>query len=1142
MNPDRGYVPLCLLMLLGACGGGGSEPSTQPPPTTPPPSSGQPVSSQAFLSGYNITPPVDSFGTGVAALTVDDGNGSLTGTVRLAGISATAVTVNFSDSAIATLLRDGTDPNQWRVADGTTLTGPQLQAYLAGELDILASSVAFPAGELGARLAADGMVLLPDNGSIGERTQQDEVIYFVMTDRFFNGSTTNDNGDPSGSISYGGFEPFSTAGWHGGDFIGLTNKLDYIHGLGITAIWVTPPVANSGPNAYHGYWAVDYENIDPHLGTNAEYQAFIDAAHARGIKVYQDAVINHTADVITYAEGQFDYRPLIEPPYTPVIPPQWANAKNPTWLNDPQYYHNRGNTTFSGESSIYGDFFGLDDIATEIPFVREQFIDIYNGWVAMGVDGFRMDTAKHVRMNFWNDFAPALQDFAHNIGNDHLAIFGEAFDGNAVFISEFFTRGEMPSMLNFPLHFALPDAFARTSRLDEIFDLDDRFTDADSDARDLVNFFGNHDIGRAGGIIRSTLAGLDDAGQVEAIKLAYAMNFFLRGVPTIYYGDEQGFPGDGGDQGAREDMMASEVASYNNNDLIGTDATTATDNFDQSHPLYRTFARYAEVYKQNRTLRRGLQIQRFSRPQPGLYAVSRVEPEDGREYLVVFNTASSSDSASIVTDTPNAMWYSVWPPAEPALSSNGQGTVTVAVPGREFAIYRSDTPIPAASPVVSLSISNLGDGQPVEDIVEILVDTGSDEFRRVWFETSIDSGPFELAGADFTAPFRLYWDSGKVAGPAVVTLRANVANPGGDVVSTQVDVNVDNREITTLNVQYENGNSRGELVLIDEDGEVVGPTPVNGSDALQFALSSLDGALTLIYQDSDGDVFSFDRPIFIEVATQLQLAADNGGDLELNLYINNDHTLDNQPNHLGSGLPPTLPFDPLAPAPFADTELFVRGSFNNWATANPLTYAGNYTYQGRIENVGGGLFYKIADADWSSTTDFGGPYTASGLSIGVGTRNLDDTVANGTYDFYFFSVPDHGNTWNFHQPVERVDPNANNPFGVAVFVRGSFNDWGLDNPMSYDETTETFSATIALEAADYELKIASEDWATADFGGDGIDNNVILGVPKALQRTSINLDLSLTLTGDYDFNVDTSNLATPVLTVSPTLRNLHKTP
>src|SRR5215213_8183229 len=188
----------------------------------------------------------------------------------------------------------------------------------------------------------------------------------------------------------------------GSDLAGLMRRLDYIEGLGTTAIWLTPIFKNKavqledGPSAgYHGYWITDFTRVDPHLGTNQDLAALVTAAHDRGMKVYFDIITNHTADVIGYQEGArtayvskdqkpyrtaagtpFDDRdyagtrtfPRLSPttsfPYRPVLEPSERNVKVPAWLNDVTLYHNRGNTTFTGEDSQYGDFFGLDDLFT----------------------------------------------------------------------------------------------------------------------------------------------------------------------------------------------------------------------------------------------------------------------------------------------------------------------------------------------------------------------------------------------------------------------------------------------------------------------------------------------------------------------------------------------------------------------------------------------------------------------------------------------------------------------------------------------------------------------------------------------------------------------------------------------------------
>ncbi|MCB0201943.1 MAG: hypothetical protein KDI03_17895, partial [Anaerolineae bacterium] len=286
---------------------------------------------------------------------------------------------------------------------------------------------------------------------------QDNVMYFALTDRMWNADPSNDEGAaPGGTLEETGFLPTDKSFYHGGDLAGMIDQLDYLEGMGINSIWLTPVFENipTGPDAstpygfagsYHGYWALDWENADPHLGTNAELQAYIDAAHARGIKVFFDIVANHSADIITYVQNEFTYRnkadypyrdangqafddrdyaladtfpPLdvdISFPYTPTIPAGDEDAKNPDWLNNPLYYHNRGDSTFVGESSQYGDFFGLDDLFTEQVDVVNGFINIFNFWVDnFDIDGYRLDTAKHVNIEFWQRVAPAVLEHAQS--------------------------------------------------------------------------------------------------------------------------------------------------------------------------------------------------------------------------------------------------------------------------------------------------------------------------------------------------------------------------------------------------------------------------------------------------------------------------------------------------------------------------------------------------------------------------------------------------------------------------------------------------------------------------------------------------------------------------------------------------------
>ena len=378
------------------------------------------------------------------------------------------------------------------------------------------------------RLATDSL----RNGLTKER------FYFVMADRFANGSTANDTGGLTGDRMTTGLDPADKGFYHGGDLRGVTDKLDYIKGLGTTAIWLTPsfknqPVQGSGAEAsagYHGYWITDFTQIDPHLGTNAEMTTLINKAHAKGMKVFFDIITNHTADVINYDPAAYDYIAKATSPYRdangttfddkdfagedtfPTMNPDGTSfprtpvfrsepdetVKVPAWLNDPTLYHNRGNSTFAGESSEYGDFAGLDDLFTENHEVVTGMEDIYNAWVDFGIDGFRIDTVKHVNSEFWQQFSPAVLDHAKANGNEDFFMFGEVYDANPAFMSTYTTTGKLPATLDFGFQSAAQQFAAGRSAatLRDLYAGDDYYTDADSNAYELPTFLGNHDMGR----------------------------------------------------------------------------------------------------------------------------------------------------------------------------------------------------------------------------------------------------------------------------------------------------------------------------------------------------------------------------------------------------------------------------------------------------------------------------------------------------------------------------------------------------------------------------------------------------------------------------------------------------------------------
>ncbi len=638
-----------------------------------------------------------------------------------------------------------------------------------------------------------------------------ERFYFVMADRFANGSTANDRGGLTGDRLATGFDPTDKGFFHGGDLAGLTGKLDYLAGLGTSAIWLTPsfknrPVQGSGSDVsagYHGYWITDFTQLDPHFGTNAELRTLIDRAHRRGIKVFFDIITNHTADVIDYSEGAYDYIGKdVEPyrdasdqvfddrdyaggtsfpeldaqtsfPYTPVFPTTAdETVKVPAWLNDPRHYHNRGNSTFAGESSTYGDFSGLDDLFTEQPAVVDGMTDIYRTWVDFGVDGFRIDTVKHVNMEFWQSFAPAMRAEAQSIGNDDFFAFGEVYDASQKYVSTFTTTGRLDATLDFGFQGA-GTAFAKgkpTTGLRDFYAGDDWFTDTDSNAYSLPTFLGNHDMGRIGHFLAADYSG-DEL--LARDRLAHELMYLTRGQPVVYYGDEQGFTGDGGDKDARQDMFPSQVASYNDDDLIGTDATTAEDSFDTSHPLYRTIGSLARLRARYPALADGAQLHRFSSGKAGVFAVSRIGADDNREYVVALNNATTPKTVSFATATSRGSFRQVWPTASGRVATDDEARMTLTVPPLSAVVYRASSTVDRRRYAPALQFASPTAGGVVGDRAEIGVGVPEGGFNQVTFAwRPVGATDWTPLGTDDNAPYRVFHDVSAMPKGSLLEYRA----------------------------------------------------------------------------------------------------------------------------------------------------------------------------------------------------------------------------------------------------------------------------------------------------------------------------------------------------------------------------------
>ncbi|RZB16257.1 pullulanase-type alpha-1,6-glucosidase [Streptomyces sp. F001] len=632
-----------------------------------------------------------------------------------------------------------------------------------------------------------------------------EQFYFVLPDRFANGDAANDRGGLTGSRLSTGYDPTDKGFYQGGDLKGLTKKLDYIKGLGTTAIWMAPifknrPVQGAGANAsagYHGYWITDFTQVDPHFGTNKDLETLIAKAHAKGMKVFFDVITNHTADVVDYKEKSYDYLskgafPYLtkdgEPfddadyadgerdfpktdadsfPRTPVVTDAKQDVKVPSWLNDPTMYHNRGDSTFAGESSTHGDFSGLDDLWTERPEVVSGMEKIYQRWVRdFDIDGFRIDTVKHVNMEFWTQWATALDAYAARQGRDDFFMFGEVYSADTAVTSPYVTQGRLDSTLDFPFQDAArayASQGAGAKKLAAVFGDDYKYTTDKANAYEQVTFLGNHDMGRIGTFLKQDNAGASDAELLKKARLANELMFLSRGNPVIYYGDEQGFTGAGGDKDARQTMFASKTADYLDDDQLGTDRTHASDAYDAEAPLYRQISALAKLRTQHPALADGIQTERYAADGAGIYAFSRTDAATGTEYLVAFNNADEAKTATFPTGSAGMTYRGIHGTDASVISAADDKKVTLTVPAGSAVVLKAAGPLakPAAKPALTLQAPAPG----ATGTVELTADVDGGRLNRVVFAAQTGSGKWRTLGSADHAPYKVTHTIGKDVTP-----------------------------------------------------------------------------------------------------------------------------------------------------------------------------------------------------------------------------------------------------------------------------------------------------------------------------------------------------------------------------------------
>jgi glycosidase len=325
------------------------------------------------------------------------------------------------------------------------------------------------------------------------RPWADEVLYFVLIDRFVDGDPGNDRN----------VDRAAKGAFHGGDLKGLTAHLDEITSLGVTAIWINPvvknidlPVTGAGfPDwAYHGYWADDFTRIDPRFGTEEELAALVRACHARGVRVLLDVVYNHA-------------------------------GYNSAYLRDPKvrgYFR-----TECGDDDLTSCLSGLPDFETERPVVRDFLIGAQLPWARrFGLDGFRLDTVKHVDHDFWQVHRRRADA---ELGQDFFLL-GEVWGGDKDVLDPWFADRELDAGFDFGFQgSALGWVMGRGRSVAFARYLETRHRVREG--RLLSHYLSSHDV--EGGLSQL-------GGDRDRFRLAAALQLTTAGLPMIYYGEEVG--------------------------------------------------------------------------------------------------------------------------------------------------------------------------------------------------------------------------------------------------------------------------------------------------------------------------------------------------------------------------------------------------------------------------------------------------------------------------------------------------------------------------------------------------------------------------------------------------------------------------
>ncbi|MRX73493.1 alpha-amylase [Bacillus lacus] len=340
-----------------------------------------------------------------------------------------------------------------------------------------------------------------------ERAWQNEMIYFVMVDRFNNGDTSND-------VEVNTKDPKA---YHGGDLRGIINQLDYIKEMGFTSIWLTPIFENE-PGGYHGYWISDFMKVEEHFGTLDDMKELVEKAHERDMKIILDFVANHTG----YQH-------------------EWLNDSDKAgWFHENQPISNWDNQ----DDLENGWLFGLPDLDQSHPEARQYLLDAAAYWIEeTDIDGYRLDTVRHVPKEFWEEFAVHVKSLKEN-----FFLLGEVWDNDPRYLAEYEKTG-IDSFVDYPLYEEMGAVFSEPDKsIGPLYDVWRRNEAYYQNPYLLGTFLDNHDNVR---FTRKAIQKQQHPG--TRLKMALSYLYTAPGIPIVYYGTEIAM--DGGEDPDNRQLM-----------------------------------------------------------------------------------------------------------------------------------------------------------------------------------------------------------------------------------------------------------------------------------------------------------------------------------------------------------------------------------------------------------------------------------------------------------------------------------------------------------------------------------------------------------------------------------------------------------